>query len=475
MDINLYTDDEFFEKACLSCEPDRIAQYVNKLDVEKLSDKYMSEIDNLGFSDGLSEKIITVLAEKKLYYTVLLSCAKSKDFSPIEHHLDNTDEIIEACKDVWKAGSDSFYAIRWQLCITYRDDRYASLFFDDFPMISKQEYMAIDDNKKAINYINVVSAKPDNYSSLLPTIYAKDYSNEELILLFDWLFNTVNSDIPLDSTVFASMVNEMDFKTLNIRKLSEADREAIYALVEPAFERNGLSYSERLYRFNCLVPSVEQKMSNDEDSLDEYFALIQKLDEFTSFSLKYLSEHYIDISLSDKLSSKLKENEDYENYITTSVLRKNDMIIDVDVPYDKYVNVYLNVPQMYEIMSDHWDFLEGLQTETHLNRIFKSARKDELIPPMYKVPQHKEFFGFMLSDRFDNEIKKTYLINMGEFASDEDSSAFKNLICTKENIELLGNKDIYWKIRNNFKHKAEKAVFSRKWKEGWGSKISLDD
>ncbi len=475
MDINLYADDEFFEKVCLDCEQDRIAQYVNKLDAEKLSDKYLGKIDDLGFSEGLSERIITVLAEKKLYYTVLLSCAKAKDFSPIEHHLDNKDELINACKAVWKADSNSFYAIRWQLCMTCKDNRYDSLFFDDFPMISKQEYVAIDDNKKAIKYINTVSAKPENYSSLLPTIYAKDYSNEELVFLFDWLFNTVNSDIPLDSTVFDSIVDKMDFKVLNIRNLGETDRETVYALVEPAFERNNLSYSERLDKLNCLVPSVEKKMTDDEGSLDEYFALIQKLDEFTSFSLKYLSEHYIDISLSDKLSRKLKENEDYENYITTSVLRKNNMIIDADVQYDKYVNVYLNVPQMYEIMSDHWDFLEGLQTETHLDRIFKSSRKDELIPPMYKVPQHKEFFCFMLSDRFDDGVKKAYLVDMGEFASDIDSSAFKNLICTKEHIELLGNKDIYWKIRNNFKHKTEKAVFSRKWKERWGSKISLDD
>lgn len=103
---------------------------------------------------------------------------------------------------------------------------------------------------------------------------------------------------------------------------------------------------------------------------------------------------------------------------------------------------------MYDIMSKHWDFLEGLQKSTYLDKLIKHKNNSKPISPIYKINrQHKEFFEYILSNSFSEGIKEEYLDTMGRFSSEEES---QETICLDENMEHMGNKERYWRTWHDF-------------------------
>ena len=200
-------------------------------------------------------------------------------------------------------------------------------------------------------------------------------------------------------------------------------------------------------------------------------SLIAELDELTQSGLEYLKNNYIGIPLSEKLANKLKSNKDYENYITATVLRNKDMIIDDSIPIIYYRHVYCNVPQMFDIMSSHWDFLEAMQKKEHLDEIGKEEDYKKLIEPMFKIPQHSEFFEWLLNSQFSEEEKKKYLDTLGKFASAKDSKRIQEIICQNKNMNLMDDKSRYYHIWERFWDPSHKAQYTRKWNEHWSKKF----
>ena len=167
------------------------------------------------------------------------------------------------------------------------------------------------------------------------------------------------------------------------------------------------------------------------------------------------------------MCDKLYKLEDYQNYIIADALRKQNMIIDDKIDIQDYIEVYLNVDEMFEIMSNHWDFLEQVQISADLSKM----REKKLIP-MFKVKQHKRFFEFIFSDCND-EIKALYISSFGKFASEEDSKEFQVIICKDENIEMLGSEKLYRRIREQLwdSNPTHKMLFTKAWKKRWQKEL----
>lgn len=471
MDLNGYSDDDLFKQICKDCDKNALIKYLNTLDADLISDAYLNMIEELGFEEGLAEDILKRLVLGKSYHCALLAASKSKNFGLSDAHLENTVEILDACKWVHNNFPSHIFWIRHYICIEKNDRRYFELFFDPFPLITKDEYIGFANVSDAIDCINTFMVNKSNYRELLGFIYERTYNEIDIIRLMQQLFDSekFSNNITSDEDLLQDFVSDFDFKLIGISKLSIENREVVYSLVKPGFELMELSLEDRLRRFGCLVPSIENELSDD----DLYPSLIGEMDEFTPYTLNWLEKNYITIPLSKKLSSKLREVDDYENYIISSVLRENNMVIDPEIPRECYLNVYLRITEMYEIMSDHWDFLEGLQNTKDIEKLFASERWKKIVPPIYKVPQHSVFFNYILNGDFSVDFKTNYLDNIGKFASEDDSRSFQITICKQENMELMGNEDRYWRIWNNFWQPPHKSVFTKKWKERWESEIAL--
>lgn len=473
MRLNQYADNDMFHFVCKKSIKESIIEYLKILDPHLISDEYLDDIENVGFEYGLSEVMLKRLSDTKKFKSVLLTASKTKDFSLIDNLVDHSDEIMETCEWIQENYPDSFFEIRWHLCVVKKDNRYYGLYLNSFPLITEDEYLSLESTSIAIKCINTNNINEENYSDVLRLLDKRVYDNNEIVLLIKQLFDPdyFSDNISSQDELFKNVIGDFNFSIIDMRNLTTDDREIVYSIIKPGFELLGTTLDEQLHRLNCLIPSVEKELS-DSDS-DCYTKLVQELDELTPYTLEWMSRNYIFIPLSDKLSQALRENGDFENYITSSVLRENNMIIDTSIPVDKYLNVYIYVPQMYNIMSNHWDFLESLQKEESLQKLLESTSANNLISPLYKVPQHNTFFRFMLSDNFNDAEKILYLDSIGKFATDKDSKEFQLLICENQNMALMGDKERYWRVWNNFWNKSHKSQFTRKWKERWGNEIEL--
>lgn len=471
LDTNHYIDSTLFKSACGNCDANVLLKYLNALDPDQFPDAYYDDIEARGFTCGLSFDILVCLAARKYYRCILLAASASKDFTFLDNSLGDAKNILEDC--VWLCENDiqSFISIRWHLCVELGDQRYFDLYFAPFPLITEGEYISFSNTFDAIRCVDAAAINEDNYMDVLGFLHKRSYDYDEVMFLIRQLFDPERYSRPdaFDKKLLGEIVNDMDYSIIQIRQLSCEDRETVYAFMRPAFVTLKLANDKCLRQLNCLIPSVEKALVADDDSC--YEELVRDLDEFTPYTLKWMSENYITIALSEKLSLALKENNDFENYITSSVLREQNMIIDETIPREKYRNVYIHVGEMYTIMSDHWDFLEGLQNKESLQELLKAKNSDDLITPIYKVPQHSEFFTFMLTGKFPVATKTAYLDAMGKFASEQDSRNFQLLICKPEHIELVGNHKRYWKLWNNFWLPTHKSQFTRAWNKRWDTEL----
>lgn len=471
LDINCCIDAVLFGAIHKRCDKDALLKYLNSLDPSFFPDEYYNNIEECGFAGGLSASILQSLASRKQYRCILLTASATNDFAFLDTLLDNSEPILSDCEWLQENNSYDILALRWHLCIEKKDSRYWDLYHDPFPLICENEYISFQNTSDAIECINTDNISAENCADVLAFLHQRPYSCDETMLLIKQLFdpNQYSGHVVSQSDLFAAMVNGLDYKGLRIRELPYEDRETVYALVSEGFGLLDLEYTEQLRRLNCLIPSVEKEIEMQDSDL--YERLISELDELTPFTLGWMAKHYFHYALSPELSNKLKENNDFENYITSSVLREKNMIIDSTIPKIKYLNVYIDVQSMYDVMSNHWDFLESLQEKDSLETLLKSKRSGELISPIYKVPQHNAFSSFILSGAFPETTKMEYLDLMGKFASDEDSKSFQRLICLPENIELINSHKRYWKVWNNFWQPNHKALFTQAWNKRWKNEL----
>jgi len=469
LNTSICCDDELFAAICGKTDGNRLVAYLNALPEDGFSDQYYSQIEEKGVGPGLSNAILKKLADRDCFKCVLLAVGDSGDYRMLDQERNHTIEIERDCRWLSEKHISIFYRVRRHLCIELSDNRYLPLYQDDFPPIDENDYATFQSTITAIGCINAKAFDETDCKLLQELIGKRNYSANEGLLLLRQLFDTdyCSGAITSSDKLYIRIADCLDYRALQIRSLGMEDREIIYRLISPAFQQLGLDSVEQLRRLDCFVESVEKEISDS----DSYPNLFSDLGEITPFGHGWLKENYIHIPLSKELSSKLKESGDYENYIIATVLREQDMVLDDAIPIESYRTVYCNVDEMYNIMSDHWNFLEALQKREHLDVLYESEKRLQLIQPIYKVPQHKEFVSWMVKSGFETAEKEKYLDNINKIATYTDSKEIQEILCAPKAMQLLGARERYYHIWNLFWDSPHKAVFTRRWNECWGDKL----
>lgn len=468
VDINNYLDDGFFEIISKAeIKHLNIAIYLNKFSASELSAEYIKIIDSLEFDDYISEDIIDTVLQEKHYYTPLLFLAKENDFSKFDSHLANNLKLLETCEKINEDYQDVIIGFRKYAFQNKARSEYKILYFEPFPIISTEEYVSMTEASELFKLVDTSQISEENYSEVSDTLCERTYATSELVDLFDWLFNNEkNENCISDPVLRKNFFESLDLRKLELRKLDDQQRNYTYSVIADVIVVNTPDDAiSAMKRFDCLIPEIEPIVQKD---IKKYSALIASMNEFSSETLKWLDENFIRDGLSETLCKVLYEKEDYINFIIADVLRKKDMILDENIPFEDYISVYEHVPEMFSIMSEHYDFLEKLQLEADLDKL-----PQEKIVPMFKVPQHKRFFEFIFSSNQPDELKNEYLSSFGKLASLDDSLAFQKLVCKEENMKLLGSHRIFNRIHRNLweLNRGHKGVFTRKWNECWKDKL----
>lgn len=468
---NRYLNDNFFEVVCKSdIGVQRIAEYLNLFDPNQFSAKYCELIDELALDNHVDFAIIRTLIENEYYFTPLLYCVKNNmltEFNEIEL---NTDYIMGDCEKINENHPQTITTIRNFLYRTKGLKVLKALYFTPYPLISSVEIEGFDRTGEAINLIDTTQIDLTNYSLLLESLYENNFTAEELVHLFEWLFDeTVNDDCITDLVLKKSIFDSLDFTALNMKCLSEVQRTKIHTLMsDVCINNNAKDALALLYKYGCLIPVLEESIGADNRLDIEYSETISKLDEFSSYTLKWLDKTYLRCGLSEQLCKTLFAVGDFINYIVGTCLRENNMILDERIPFENYIQVYKNVDEMFELMSGHWDFLEKLQETVD----FSDLDEKHLVP-IFAVPQTKRLFAYVLGSAMKIAIKEKYLREFGKFKTENDSKEFQVLVCQPENISLLGSYALYYRVREQLweSNPTHKMVFTKKWNGRWKQEL----
>lgn len=468
--INEHVDDAMFSVVCsANLSHEQIADYINILAPSKLSPKYLKLLNLLGFSAHIREEVVYSMMEQTLFFTPILFYSNNNNLHRMDKFLGAMEEIRAACEQLNVDHPGTIVAFR-KHCLMAGAEQLKELFFDRYPLITAEEYGAFKRTSDAVRHINTEKIDVESVSELLQVIYAREYSPEELIDLFEYLFiPNVNTHCIDDTAAIETLLDEMDFQRLGVKQLTYEQRSRLYASFSDQHSitdsEDAISFTKR---FGCFIPEVEKIISEDKTACTEYCDLIVELDELTDIALRWTEKYYFTAPASERLCNILFDKERYDDYIIATILREKRMVIDSRIDFDVYINIYINVDEVFNIMSDHWEFLGRLQSEADF-----SLLSENQIVPIFKVPQIQRFFEYMLANKTPLELKKRYLKEFTEFKAEKDSVAFQKLICKSENIKLVDSIDLKNSIYERLwdSNRAHKGVFTRTWNKAWGSKL----
>lgn len=468
LSINQFVHEDLFAVVSNSCiDNKKIARYLNKTFDKPFSREYLKMIDDLGFENDISEDILRELIDNELYFTPLLYCAHNNCLSRVNNYISNVAGILETCERINHVNEDAIVTIRNYLYKELMVEEYKVLYYAPYPLITKDEYVSTNE----ITLIDISQIDEENYEDVLNIIHSREYSSEELVCLIKWIFDKDTNECCLvDSSLRKQLFDSLDFKALGIKKLNEEQRDELYTILEDEFAIANVEDSiELLKHLGCLIPKVEEFIQKHNSYKNEYSNLIAQLDEMTTTTIKWCEKHYITCGLSPTLCKLLYDNGDYQNYIIAETLRQKYLSINYNIDFNNYIEVYKNVEEIFDIMSEHWEFLEKLQDEC----VLESLEYKQLVP-IFMVRQTERLFKYIFSDKTDDLLKDQYLHEFGSFREEEDSKAFQKLICQKDNLEFLGSWKLYHRIHNLLweSHPGHKGAFTRAWNKRWKEELS---
>ncbi len=469
--INRHLDEEMFSVVCsANISHKEIAEYINKFDPVELSRGYLELLDQLGFSAFINENIVIYMMEHAMFFTPILYYVKNSNLHQMDKFLGYGIKAIEACKRINEIDSEIVVIFR-KHCLKIKALRLYDLFYEDFPLITVDEYKMFQHTSNAIYHINTEAINEENVSALLKVIYAREYSAEDLVYLFEYLFKAdVNINCIDDVSTIKSIIDNFEFNRFSTDRLSYEQRSQIYASFSGHY--NITDYEDAIdfiRHFGCLIPEVESSISQDATAKDSYCALIAELDEISATTLNWIESNYLVAPLSEGLCETLLEKGWPVEFIVGNILREKRMVMDSRIEFSSYIEAYAEIEAVFDIMSDHWDFLEKLQQLADYSQL-----KETHIIPMFKVPQTERFFTYMLSDKTTLELKKRYLNEFTKFKEEKDSIAFQRLICKPQNIKLVDSAELKESIYQRLwdSNRVHKGLFTRFWNKEWAKKLS---
>lgn len=477
MRINSFIDKDFFnvviKEATYSVNKTDIANYLNSIPINDLIlGDYMEPIDSLGFSKDINFNIVKKLIELNLYYTPLLYCSNNNKLGEIP--FDNKpEEMIDEIKYVQGVSLDAFYNIRKHIIYKNLVIEYKEIFFGGFNFITKEEYLLIDNTIMSIEFIDTGYIEDDTIDEVCDILNSKKYNREETKYLFEYFFNPdVNDDCIVDERVIISFISRLNFKeSIDFNLLLENERDIVVNYFSSALSLDNPTKALNFMKnTESLVPSLEIIVQKSGTLDDDYVNLLNNLNSYTDKTIEWIINKYIHFELPPSICDVLYEEGHFYEYIPAVSLRINELIIDEKIDFEHYVDVYEDVDEMLDLMSKNYWFLEKLRDSGKYSRL-----KQAQLRALYKIEQTEQLFKYVFENS-DDEEKMYYLNNYYNFKTEEDSKKFQLMICQPDNLELLGDVNLFYKIKHSLweSNPTHKAQFTRLWNVRWKKELIGD-
>lgn len=476
---NEHIDDELFAliiSAASKSDEDKaiVGDYLSTIQISSITEKYLKLVDESVIDVGLSQDILSLLYKNKLFSALLSFLAKNSRLNYINFtNAEDQPKIIDAINRLLNYDISLIPVIRLELINQFSHnnnllqiiENYNDIFYDDYPIITKDEMEAISDVSTILKLLNRTKVNIDNFKEIVSEINKKS-NPKQCMEIFDLLLSTEYTDSYLDNTIVINILNNLEYEKLDISNLSTEEKKLLTDLVgeyqdfsNPA---NARSFIEKA---KCLFPELEKVVVGAKK--EHYIELINQVDKPSEFTMKWLDENDVYFELPQNILNNLLKQKSYQKYLVGKVLKEKSF----SFPYPNVPDeIVLNE---YTLKSPIWPYVQNnieLINQIIKNKLYENYSKSDLpilLPFLYQGNQCVDFAKFVLAQVPAQERTK-YLRQMGEIAGDENSVAISKLLLQSAYIGLLEKDDIFNIVKErlwedvNPKFKGYKSSFTRK-------------
>ena len=476
--INNIVDNHIFTHICQIMDREDkylISDYISNVDINKFTKEYLFVINDNMIDIDIKPDLIDLLYENKKF-NVLLSClSKCNKLNIINFYdAENVVAIIKAVNFLNTYNDALVPMIRFEIIVqAYKNDNdlkhllseyYLELFYEEYTIITKEEVKLFPSNDEMLIYLNKSKIDRDNINCYIECI--NTLRCDDVLCVTKLLFSDEYDNEYISDEIARDIIIAIDYNNINIKELSEEDRENVLLYVDNYLNVNSIDDAILLTElYKCLIPKLEKTIVNGNE-IHKYIDLIEKYGEMSTYTKEWIEVFEVDCELPEILLEYLFNNNLLNKYLVGKVLRDKNFAF----PYMKVDNSI--VVKEFSVKSCIWDYLSS---NTYLiefiiqNKEYKNHNKNWGIDEyriLYRGRQTADFVIFLFS-YIDLQEKEYYLRNMNDIFSAEDSINIAEYLCREENINLLENDEIFeivkYKLWEDVKNKTGyKSMFTRK-------------
>lgn len=463
---NLLIDNKMFALLCEEAkkdafEKDKLCKYLNGLDSQVFTEEYYSEIDELCIVDGIGQRIIVELLNKKLYKTPLLYCANNDCLELIDfQNADKQLMITQIGTFINDEYPDIIIDIRKGI-ITQDEEiasnNYIKLFYDPYPFISKSELYKFNTFAKAIILVDGSKITDENIKYIIEYINFETREMDDCYKIFDHLFNESEYfSVCTNVDLIQQIVYGLDYNKVKFDSMNNEQKSNVVDMLSNALQlSNGNNVKDFMNKVGCLIEPLERILQETEGS-EEYISLVNNIGEMTDYSKNLIKNEKPQFPLCDKIANYMYKEGYYEHYAVGKIMYNDEFIYPMEKVSDEtLIKLYYSSASIFEYLSNNKMFIQ-MMWEQQAYYIFVEPTW-EMLKPFTQFDQTKDFFEYVIETMDDNNILE-YLRNLNSIKTSQDSIAIADLIVGEKHIGYLEDEKIYKHVQFRLWESDKKSV-----------------
>ncbi len=463
-----------FELACDQVrkdelESEKLADYLNSLDLELIPEEYFREINALATYIDISDSMLDCLLSKGYYDTALVVCTKDNKLNKIDFFKEDEEvSIQDSIMRINKKDSELVYVIREHII---REDekmcleKYKGLFFDGFSLITKSELEAISTYRIALELIDYGKIDSNNYGEIIEYINSDTREGEECYFTMQNLLMYVK----LNTSGMQEMINKIDFDMVKISTLDESEKENVVAWMKQKriIVSDGVEARKWMLKMKAVTPALEQ-LVRKELGETQYNEMLNDIGELSSYSKTFITGNEPQYSYCDSIAKELLSEGYKKHYIVGKVLNEKSFDFPMNgVDIDDVITCYSEEFPIIEYLQEEKPFMDAVWENKKYHQLENVTWKS--IEPFIKYEQTKDFFSYVTKELSDSIIRE-YFKTLNTIHTADDSLYIVNRFINGNLMQYIENDEVFEHIKfriweNDEISSGKKSAFTRKYNE----------